>query len=187
MVTRTLRGFRRSPAAGHTRNYRICERFPHVGQRHPRCPSNGRRSSGPGRTQNQRLDWAPRGARGMRDYVWKLIGYSSVSGFSCRTWSADDGQRSCCCPCSRRSVCPAVFWPRKLPRGPAQRRPTAGIGGPARRSRSVAQQQELAPTRTAGMSLSPLVVETSYSITRSAPPSSPMSSVSSRPKWACCP
>ena len=26
-----------------------------------------------------------------------------------------------------------------------------------------------------------------YSITRSAPPSSPMSSVSSRPKWACCP
>ena len=76
----------------------------------------------------------------MRDQVWKHIVYSSASEFRCRTGSPYDVQRSCCCPCSRhRSVCRSVFWPRRLPRGTAQRRPTAGIGGPARRNRSVAQ------------------------------------------------
>jgi hypothetical protein len=30
-------------------------RFPRIGQWHPRCPSNGRRSSDPERTQSQRL------------------------------------------------------------------------------------------------------------------------------------
>ena len=49
------------------------------------------------------------------------------------------------------------------------------------------KQQELAPTRTAGISPLPPVVEAPVFDHRSAPPSSPMSSVSFRPKWACCP
>ena len=49
------------------------------------------------------------------------------------------------------------------------------------------KQQEPAPTPLPALRHRLLLVRPPYSITRSAPPSSPMSSVSSRPKWACCP
>ena len=162
MVTRAPRGFGRLPAAGHTRNWRICGRFPRVGQRHPRCPSNGRGSSdqnGPSTSgSTERLEARDMGV--MSSHVWKhrvLIGERiQLPNFGVRTMS------------NGRVAVPVVVIAAfaVLSFGPGSHlgaRPSVDPQQELAALRAeidlLRKQQELAPTRTAGIAPPPAVVE----------------------------
>ena len=86
------------------------------------------------------------------DHVWKVIVYSSASGFSCRTESPYDVQRSCRCPCSRhRSVCRAVFGLGSYLGARPNVDPQQELAALRAEIDLLRKQQDFAPTRTAGI------------------------------------